>query len=174
MSIQCITVVYPLATHYFGVSRRSLFSSASAYAIARCNVFSTLHVNRFSYDSVLSLSDQPDVVLWVQGRASGSYHRSVIREALINRKLWPSDVKLVALFFVGKHKNRKVQHVLEYEFEQFGDIVQNDYMGKCTSLYVIITSNSGLSMTCTKKIMNFDPAYEKINHIRSNNVRKLN
>ena len=100
----------------------------------RCNVFSTLHVNRFSSDSVLSLSDQPDVVLWVQGRASSSYHRSVIREALINRKLWPSDVKLVALFFVGKHKSRKVQHVLEYEFEQFGDIVQNDYMGKCTRL----------------------------------------
>ena len=80
--------------------------------------------------SPVSLLGQPDVVLWVQGRASGSYRRSVIREALINRKLWPSDIKLVALFFVGRHKSRAVQHMLEYEFEQFGDIVQNNYMGK--------------------------------------------
>ena len=85
--------------------------------------------------SPVSLLGQPDVVLWVQGRASGSYRRSVIREALINRKLWPSDIKLVALFFVGRHRSRAVQHMLEYEFEQFGDIVQNNYMGKWT--YII-------------------------------------
>lgn len=84
--------------------------------------------------TVLCIIEQPDVVMWVQGRATSSDHRSVIREVMANRVFWPADIRVITLFFVGVSEKPEIQSLVEYEFEMYGDIIQNDYLGECNSI----------------------------------------
>lgn len=48
---------------------------------------------------------------------------------MANRNFWPADIRVITLFFVGVSQRPEIQPLLEYEFEFYGDIVQNDYLG---------------------------------------------
>lgn len=75
--------------------------------------------------------DPPDVLLWVQGRATDSHMRSMIRQIYGNPKNWPPGYKVAIIFFTGTAaKEQQFQALLQYEFEQYQDIVQNRYIGK--------------------------------------------
>ena len=78
------------------------------------------------------------MVMWVQGRASNPTRRAIIRELLANNKAWPKHIRVVTFFMVGTFNDTNLQTRLQYEFEMYRDIVQNDYTGK---LSVIITSH---------------------------------
>jgi len=75
---------------------------------------------------------KPDVVIWVQGRAVTPERRVNIRELIGAAHHWPKGVKVLVLFFVGYVENETTQHLLEYEAEQYNDIIQNEYRGKST------------------------------------------
>lgn len=78
------------------------------------------------------ISVQPDVVIWVQGRAANPQRRSIIREIMASDKAWPGDVKALFFFMVGRSNGsdpEEMQIHLNYEFDLYGDIVQNDYIG---------------------------------------------
>ena len=75
------------------------------------------------------ISEKPDVVVWIQGRANGTAHRPILRELIANERLWPPDLNILTLFFVGRPGNRSLQNLIEYEYQQYKDIVQNDYIG---------------------------------------------
>lgn len=75
------------------------------------------------------ISEKPDIVVWIQGRVNGTAHRPILRELIANKRLWPPDLRVVTLFFVGRPYDRVLQPLIEYEFEQYHDIVQNDYEG---------------------------------------------
>ena len=84
------------------------------------------------------LVENADVVMWVQGRASNPTRRAIIRELLANNKAWPRHIRIVAFFMIGTFNNSDLQSRLEYEFEVFRDIVQNDYTGKARKSYINI------------------------------------
>lgn len=75
-------------------------------------------------------SEQPDVVVWVQGRATNPQRRSMIRELLATQKAWPFDVKPLFFFMIGTTNDTELQLRIDYEYEQHRDIVQNDYIGE--------------------------------------------
>ena len=79
-----------------------------------------------------SVSASPDVLIWVQGRVNGTKVRSVIRESFGNQKFWPDNIKVQVLFITGRLQqvDAESQHRLEYEFEQYRDIIQADFVGK--------------------------------------------
>ena len=72
------------------------------------------------------------MVIWVQGRVSATKVRSVIRESFGNQKFWPDNIKVQVLFITGRLQqvDAESQHRLEYEFEQYRDIIQADFVGK--------------------------------------------
>ena len=87
---------------------------------------------------------QPDVVIWVQGRAANPQRRSIIREILASDKAWPEDVRALFFFMVGRSNasepeevQTQIQTHLNYEFDLYGDIVQNDYIGRCKPLIIV-------------------------------------
>lgn len=82
----------------------------------------------------------PDVLIWVQGRATSAHLRSIIRQTYGNQASWPHDIKIMVLFFTGVSSNSSThsQSLLEYEFELYRDIIQNNYIGKyeCMCFYL--------------------------------------
>jgi len=75
-------------------------------------------------------SVKPDVVIWIQGRATTPEHRVYIRELIGAAYRWPKGVTALVLFFVGYVEDDKTQYLLEYESEHYNDIIQNDYKGR--------------------------------------------
>lgn len=78
----------------------------------------------------INIVENPDVVLWVQGRADNPTRRAIIREQLINSRNWPKDIRVSAFFMIGTPKNATMQQRLGYEFELYKDLVQNNYKGE--------------------------------------------
>jgi len=76
-------------------------------------------------------AENPDVVVWVQGRVGSTSNRAAIRSAIGRHKWWPAKVKVTLLFFVGLPKDEITQHLVRYEFEQYQDIIQNNFLGEC-------------------------------------------
>lgn len=103
------------------------------------------HIPCFDFELAFFLVESPDVVLWVQGRATTPDHRVNLRELVGSPARWPKGVKTLLLFFVGYSKDDATQQLLEYESECYNDIVQNEYLGMFESshklLYIIIRSD---------------------------------
>ena len=80
-------------------------------------------------DIIITVS--PDVLIWVQGRATSPHQRAMIRETFGNQKLWPENIKTMTVFFTGRlpAKDMRYQLLLEYEFEMYRDIIQTDFLG---------------------------------------------
>lgn len=84
---------------------------------------------RYAVLTLFCCVEKPDVVLWVQGRLLDQQRRAVIRELLANKRAWPKDIRVTTFFAVGMCNSRKAHVSLQYEFEVFKDILQNDYHG---------------------------------------------
>ncbi|KAF6031152.1 hypothetical protein EB796_010510 [Bugula neritina] len=73
--------------------------------------------------------ESPDIIIWVQGRATSNQLRSMIRDTYGNKKHWPHNMTVTLIFFIGKLSGKDAKHqvALEYEFDHYGDIVQSDF-----------------------------------------------
>ena len=89
-----------------------------------------IHCNKF----LILYVESPDVLLWVQGRATSPHLRTMIRESIGSVRMWPDNLKVMTVFFMGtlpaKYANTGYQLHIDYEYEAYRDIVQTSFKGE--------------------------------------------
>ncbi|XP_067951079.1 UDP-GalNAc:beta-1,3-N-acetylgalactosaminyltransferase 1-like [Watersipora subatra] len=122
------------------------------------------HTIAFDYilaDLSRCIVEKPDILIWVQGRATSAQQRSMIRETFSNSMMWPGKIKVMTIFILGVSPKDSSLHQsrLEYEFEMYNDIVQADFIEAYTNqTYKLMTAINYISDHCktAKLILRID------------------